>query len=667
MAAMKPTETARRRASKLRRDIEEHNYRYHVLDAPIISDAEFDALMLELRDLERRYPELAAPDSPTRRVGAAPAEKFEHVPHRLPMVSLDNAFSHDELIDFQRRITDRLGDRPFTYVGELKMDGLAISLWYEHGLFVRGATRGDGYTGEDVTANLCTVHQIPLRLGHDAPPVLEVRGEVYMSRGVFAELNEQRLAAGASPLANPRNAAAGAVRQLDPNITAQRRLKFMPYGIGVIEGLTLATQWETLALLKALRFPVSLHNECLADLDAAWAFCQKWEARRDELDYDTDGTVMKIDDLDLQRELGEVSRRPRWAIAYKFPAEEATTRVDDIIVNVGRFGSLNPVAILDPIQVGGVTVRKATLHNEDIIAKKDVRIGDWVVVRRAGEVIPEIVKSIPERRTGDERPFVAPSTCPVCGGTVIRPPGEVSSRCVNAACRAQLEQRVKHFVSKGAMDIRGLGEQWALRLLDEGYIKDVADIYSLTKAQLLELDRVKDKSATNLLAAINASRTRPFPRVVYALGIQQVGEVTAEKLAETFRTMDALMNAGEEDLARVRDVGPVTARIVPAFFNEAKNRALIERLRAVGLQMAYESKAGPLAGKTFVLTGSLTSLTRGQAQEKVRAAGGSVADAVSRKVDYLVVGDDPGAKLEKAKKLGITILDESALLVLLAQ
>jgi DNA ligase (NAD+) len=667
MAAMKPTEAARRRASKLRRDIEEHNYRYHVLDAPVISDAEFDALVLELRDLERRYPELATPDSPTQRVGAAPAEKFEHVQHRLPMVSLDNAFSHDELIDFQRRITDRLGDRPFTYVGELKMDGLAISLWYEQGLFIRGATRGDGYTGEDVTANLRTIHQIPLRLGHDAPPVLEVRGEVYMSRGVFAELNEQRLAAGESPLANPRNAAAGAVRQLDPSITAQRRLKFMPYGIGVIEGLTLATHWETLELLKALRFPVSLHNECVADLDAAWAFCQKWEVRRDELDYDTDGTVMKIDDLDLQRELGEVSRRPRWAIAYKFPAVEATTRVDDIIVNVGRFGSLNPVAILDPVQVGGVTVRKATLHNEDIIAKKDVRIGDWVVVRRAGEVIPEIVKSIPERRTGDERLFVAPSTCPVCGGTVIRLPDEVSSRCVNAACRAQLEQRVKHFVSKGAMDIRGLGEQWALRLLDEGYIKDVADIYGLTKAQLLELDRVKDKSATNLLAAINASRTRPFPRVVYALGIQQVGEVTAEKLAETFRTMDALMNAGEEDLARVRDVGPVTARLVPAFFDEAKNRALIERLRAVGLQMAYESKAGPLVGKTFVLTGALTSLTRGQAQEKVRAAGGSVADAVSRKVDYVVVGDDPGAKLEKAKKLGITILDESALLVLLAQ
>jgi DNA ligase (NAD+) len=547
------------------------------------------------------------------------------------------------------------------------MDGLAISLWYEHGLFVRGATRGDGYTGEDVTANLRSIHQIPLRLGQDAPPVLEVRGEVYMSRGVFAELNEQRLAAGESPLANPRNAAAGAVRQLDPSITAQRRLKFMPYGIGVIEGLTLATQWETLELLKTLRFPVSLHNECLADLDAAWAFCQKWEARRDELDYDTDGTVMKIDDLDLQRELGEVSRRPRWAIAYKFPAEEATTRVDDIIVNVGRFGSLNPVAILDPVQVGGVTVRKATLHNEDIIAKKDVRIGDWVVVRRAGEVIPEIVKSIPERRTGDERPFVAPSTCPVCSGTVIRAPGEVSSRCVNAACRAQLEQRVKHFVSKGAMDIRGLGEQWALRLLDEGYIKDVADIYGLTKAQLLELDRVKDKSATNLLAAINASRTRPFPRVVYALGIQQVGEVTAEKLAETFRTMDALLNAGEEDLARVRDVGPVTARIVPAFFGEAKNRALIERLRAVGLQMAYESTAGPLVGTTFVLTGALTALTRGQAQEKVRAAGGSVADAVSRKVDYVVVGDDPGVKLEKAKKLGITILDESTLLALLAQ
>jgi DNA ligase (NAD+) len=501
----------------------------------------------------------------------------------------------------------------------------------------------------------------------DAPPVLEVRGEVYLSRQVFTELNEQRLAAGEAPLANPRNAAAGAVRQLDPSVTAERRLRFMPYGVGTIEGRLLRSHWEALELLKALRFPVSPHRERLADLDAAWRFCEQWEARRDELDYDTDGTVLKVDDLELQRELGEVSRRPRWAVAYKFPAEEATTRVQDIIINVGRFGALNPVAMLEPVKVGGVTVRKATLHNEDIIAKRDVRIGDWVVVRRAGEVIPEIVKPIPERRTGDERLFVAPAACPVCGGTVVRPPGEVSSRCVNAACRAQLEQRVKHFVSKGAMDIRGLGEQWALRLLDEGYIKDVADIYGLTKAQLLKLERVKDRTATNLLAAINESRSRPFPRVLYALGIQQVGEVTAEKLAETFRTMDVLMNAREEDLARVRDVGPVTARIVRAFFEESKNRALIERLRAVSLQMAYESKAGPLLGKTFVLTGSLTSLTRGQAQEKVRAAGGRVADAVSRKVDYVVVGADPGSKLDKAKKLGVTILDENEFLTLLTR
>jgi DNA ligase (NAD+) len=665
MAAMKPTESVRRRASTLRRDIEEHNYRYHVLDAPIISDAEFDALMVELRELEQRYPELATADSPTRRVGAAPAEKFEHVQHRLPMPSLDNAFSRDELIAFERRIRDRIGDRPFRYVGELKMDGLAISLRYEHGVFVRGATRGDGYIGEDVTANLRTVPHIPLRLEDDAPPVLEVRGEVYMARSVFAELNEQRLAAGEQPLANPRNAAAGAVRQLDPSITAQRRLKFMPYGIGVIEGAAPTTHWETLDLLARLRFPVSPHNERLADLDAVWAFAQKWEARRDELDYDTDGTVIKIDDLELQRELGEVSRRPRWAIAYKFPAEEATTRVRDIVLNVGRFGSLNPVAMLDPVQVGGVTVRKATLHNEDIIAKKDVRIGDWVVVRRAGEVIPEIVKSIPERRTGDERPFVAPSTCPVCGGTVIRPPGEVSSRCVNAACRAQLEQRVKHFVSKGAMDIRGLGEQWALRLLDEGYIADVADIYHLTKAQLLKLERVKEKTASNLLEAIDSSRGRPFPRVLYALGIQQVGEVTAEKLAETFRTMDALMGADEDAISRARDVGPITARLIRAFFDEPKNRKLIDRLRRAGLHMEYEAAAGPLVGKTFVLTGSLASLTRGQAQDKIRAAGGNVTDSVSRKVDYVVVGDDPGSKMEKAKKLGITVLNETALLAML--
>lgn len=667
MAPMKPTEAVRRRAFALHRTIEEHIYRYHVLDAPTISDAEFDGLVRELRDIERRHPELLTPDSPTQRVGAAPMEKFEHVRHRLPMLSLDNAFTQDELIAFQRRIKDRLGDRPFSYVGELKMDGLAISLWYEHGVFVRGATRGDGHVGEDVTANLRTINQIPLRLGDAAPPALEVRGEVYLSRRVFAELNEQRLAAGDAPLANPRNAAAGAVRQLDPSVTAERRLKFLPYGIGAIEGLALRTHWEALDLLKALRFPVSPHNERLLDLDAAWAFCQKWEARRDDLDYETDGTVIKVDAVELQRELGDISRRPRWAIAYKFPAEEATTRVADIAINVGRFGGLNPVAMLDPVQVGGVTVRKATLHNEDIIAQKDVRIGDWVVIRRAGEVIPEIVKSIPERRTGEERPFVAPAACPVCGKTVIRPPGEVSSRCVNAACRAQIEQRVKHFVSKGAMDIRGLGEQWATRLLDEGFIKDVADIYELTEARLLTLDRVKDKTATNLLAAITASRSRPFPRVVYALGIQQVGEITAEKLAEAFRTMDSLMDADEEAISRVRDVGPVTAGIVRAFFSEPTNRTLIDRLRRAGLQMAYEAAAGPLVAKTFVLTGSLTSLTRGQAQEKIRAAGGSVSDAVSKKVDYLVVGDDPGSKLEKAKKLGITILDETEFLALLAR
>lgn len=666
MAAMTTIAQARRRASELRREIEDHNYRYHVLDAPIISDAEFDRLVAELREMERAHPQLLTPDSPTQRVGAAPLDRFERVEHRIPMLSLENAFTREELFDLERRIRDRIGDRPIRYVGELKIDGLAVSLWYERGVFVRGATRGDGFVGEDVTQNLRTIRQIPLRLGPDAPDVLEVRGEAYMSRRGFAEINRRRMEEGEPLFANPRNAAAGAVRQLDPTITAERRLKFFPYAIGVIEGPTLRTHWETLGFLNALRFPVNPHSERLADLEAAWAFSQQWETRRKELDYDTDGTVIKVDDLDVQRELGEVSRRPRWAIAYKFPAEEATTRVREIVITVGRYGALNPVAMLDPVHVGGVTVRKATLHNEDIIAKKDVREGDWVVVRRAGEVIPEIVKSIPERRTGDERPFVVPASCPVCGGKVVKPPGEVISRCVNAACRAQLEQRVKHFVSKGAMDIRGLGERWASRLLDEGYIKNVADLYHLTKERLLTLDRVKDKTATNLLASIDASRARPFPRVLYALGIQHVGEKTAEKLAEAFRAMEALMAAREEELAQVRDVGPVVAGIVRAFFDEPKNRTLVARLQAAGLRMAYEETAGPLAGKTFVLTGSLKSLTRGQAQDAIRAAGGGVSDTVSRKVDVVVAGDEPGSKLDKAKNLGIPILDESAFLALLA-
>ncbi|MBI3608698.1 MAG: NAD-dependent DNA ligase LigA [Nitrospirae bacterium] len=666
MAAMTSIAQARRRASELRREIEEHNYRYYVLDAPIISDAEFDRLMVELGELERAHPELLAPDSPTQRVGAAPLDRFERVEHRIPMLSLENAFTREELFDLERRIRDRIGDRPISYVGELKIDGLAVSLWYERGVFVRGATRGDGFVGEDVTQNLRTIRQVPLRLGPEAPDVIEVRGEAYMSRRAFAEINQRRMEEGEPLFANPRNAAAGAVRQLDPTITAERRLKFFPYAVGVIAGRTLRTHWETLDLLKRLRFAVNPHSERLPDLEAAWAFSHTWETRRKALDYDTDGIVIKVDDLDVQRELGEVSRRPRWAIAYKFPAEEATTRVREIAITVGRYGALNPVAMLEPVHVGGVTVRKATLHNEDIIAKKDVREGDWVVVRRAGEVIPEIVKSIPERRTGEERPFVVPASCPVCGGKVVKPPGEVISRCVNAACRAQLEQRVKHFVSKGAMDIRGLGEQWALRLLDEGLIKDVADLYHLTKGRLLKLERVKDKTATNLPAAIDASRSRPFPRVLYALGIQHVGEKTAEKLAETFRTMDALMAASEEELAQVRDVGPVVAGIVRAFFEEPKNRKLVERLRAAGLRMAYEAKAGPLTGKTFVLTGSLTSLTRGQAQDAIRGAGGSVSDTVSRKVDVVVAGEKPGSKLEKAKNLGIALMDEAEFLALLA-
>ncbi|MEO5656651.1 MAG: NAD-dependent DNA ligase LigA, partial [Nitrospiria bacterium] len=582
-----------------------------------------------------------------------------------PMLSLENAFTKEELVDLERRIRDRIGDRPIAYVGELKIDGLAVSLRYEDGLFVRGATRGDGFVGEDVTQNLRTIHHIPLRLGAEAPRVLEVRGEAYMSRRTFADINRRRLEAGESLFANPRNAAAGAVRQMDPTITAERRLQFVPYAIGVIEGRELRTHWEALELLRTLRFPVSPHNLRLPDLEAAWTFSQTWEAQREELDFDTDGTVIKVDDLELQRELGEISRRPRWAVAYKFPAEEATTRVNEITVTVGRYGAMNPVAMLEPVQVGGVTVRKATLHNEDIIAKKDVRVGDWVVVRRAGEVIPEIVKSIPERRTGEERVYTVPASCPVCDGKVVRPPGEVASRCVNAACRAQLEQRIKHFVSKGAMDIRGLGEQWALRLLNEGSIRDVADIYHLTKERLLALERVKEKTATNLLASIDASRERPFPRVLYALGIQHVGEKTAEKLAEAFRTMDALASGGEEDMARVRDVGPVTARIVRAFFDEAANRDVVNRLREAGLQMASRRTGGPLTGKTFVLTGSLPSLTRGQAQENIRAAGGSVTDTVSRKVDYVVAGEEPGSKLDKAKKLDLTILNEAQFLEIL--
>ncbi len=668
---MSVPEKLRRRAEALRREIEEHNYRYYVLDAPTIPDAEYDRLVRELESLEQEYPELITPDSPTRRVGAPPLESFAEVRHQVPMLSLANAFSEEEVRDFDRRVRERLGREQVEYVAEYKLDGLAVSLRYEEGVLVRGATRGDGYRGEDVTANVRTIPAIPLRLrGKGWPRVLEVRGEVFMTRSGFERLNREQEQKGEKAFANPRNAAAGSLRQLDSRVTASRPLTMYCYGYGVVEGGELpATHYEVLQHFRDWGLRVSDAVRRCPDIEACLAYYREVQGRRDRLDFDIDGMVYKVNSIAWQEQLGYVARAPRWAIAHKFPPEEELTVVEEIEVQVGRTGALTPVAKLRPVRVGGVTVSSATLHNELEVARKDVRVGDTVVVRRAGDVIPEIVRVVPERRPSGTKPFRMPDRCPVCGSEAILPEGEAVRRCTGGLfCPAQKIRAIIHFASRRAMDIEGLGEKLVVQLVGKGLINDVADIYDLTHEQLASLERMGDKSAENLLEAIERSKQTTLARFLYALGIREVGEATAATLASHFGSLEAIMEAEEERLMQVPDIGPVVAAHIAAFFRQQHNREIIDRLLRAGIRWPKPKRPQgeqPLAGRTFVLTGTLSSMTREEAKERIQALGGRVSGSVSRKTDYVVVGEAPGSKLARARELGVPTLDEQSFLQLL--
>jgi len=662
----------RARIKKLREMINHHNYRYYVLDSPEISDDEYDKLMRELRQLEEKHPHLITPESPTQRVGAAPVEAFGVVEHREPMLSLGNVFSSEELLAWHKRISGLLGDEHFDLVAELKMDGLAVALTYEEGRLVTGATRGDGFRGEDITQNLRTIRSIPLAVPKSAPSKFEVRGEVYLSKEGFKRLNEERANAGQPLFANPRNAAAGSVRQLDSRITAMRPLDIYIYGLGWVEGEAPPTHWETLEYLKSLGFRVSPSNSLFSDLDQVEDYYQRWVEEREHLPFEADGAVVKVNRFDLQERLGVVGREPRWATAYKFPATQATTRLLDVGVSVGRTGTLNPYAILEPVQVGGVTLKRAALHNEDDIRRKDIRIGDMVVVQRAGEVIPEVVSPVVSLRTGKERFFAMPSRCPVCGADVVKTEGEAMARCTSASCPAQVYELVKHFVSRGAMDIEGIGEKQANALLEADLIQDVADLYSLKekKDKLIGMERMGEKSVSNLLAAIEESKERALSRVIFALGIRHVGAETAEILAERFGGMDKLSRATEEELTSVPTIGPKIAESIVAFFKEESNRKVIDKLRRAGVRLEAERAEPaelPLSGEEFVVTGKLEAFPRSEAEARIRELGGSAGSSVTRKTTFLVVGVDPGSKLDRARELGVEVLNEEQFLRLLGE
>jgi len=661
------------RAKALRAAIEEANHRYYVLDAPTISDAEYDRLFRELQDLEAQHPELATPDSPTLRVGAAPLEAFGTVRHRVPMLSLNNAFKDEEVEAFDRRVREGLGAGPVEYACEPKFDGLAISLVYDRGVFAQGATRGDGYEGEDVTANLRTVKSIPLRLrtAH-APRLLEARGEVIIYRRDFERLNARQREQGAKEFANPRNAAAGGLRQLDSRITASRPLRFFAYGLGETEGLHDAqTQSGVLELLDELGLPVCAERRTVQGVEGLLVYYRELAAKRAGLPYDVDGVVYKVNRLADQERLGFVARAPRFAVAHKFPAEEATTRLIAIEVQVGRTGAITPVARLEPVFVGGVTVTNATLHNEDELHRKDIRVGDTVVVRRAGDVIPEVVRAVPGSRKPHAPLFHVPARCPVCGSAVVRLPDEAVARCTGGLfCPAQRKQALLHFASRRALDIEGLGEKLVDQLVDAGMVKTPADLYALDPAGLAALERMGEKSAQNVLAALERSKRTTLARFIYALGIRSVGEATARDLARHFGALDPLVAADEAALQEVEDVGPVVAMSIRRFFAEKHNRDVIDALRRHGVRWE-EGKARPaapagrLAGKTFVLTGTLPDMTRDEAAALITSHGGKVAGSVSKKTDYVVAGADAGSKLAKAQTLGIAVLDEDGLSKLL--
>lgn len=665
---MNAPEEIKRRADELRKEIEFHNLRYYQLDSPLISDAEYDRLMQELLAIERQYPELATPDSPTQRVGSPPVAAFAAVRHEIPMLSLDNAFSDEDAEDFHRRVTQRLGRNDIGYLVEPKLDGLAVSLIYDKGVLVCGATRGDGQTGEDITHNVRTIRDIPLRLaGSGWPERFEVRGEVFMPKKGFLALNERARQNGDKVFVNPRNAAAGSLRQLDPKITATRPLRFYTYGYGIFPSDQLPdTQKELMDRFKSWGIPVSPELRVVQGIAGCLAYYRDLLARRHDLPYEIDGVVYKVDRLADRSALGFVARAPRWAIAHKFPAEEATTKVIAIEVQVGRTGALTPVARLKPVFVGGVTVTNATLHNADEVHRRDIRAGDTVVVRRAGDVIPEVVKSLPELRPTDAPVFQMPSHCPVCGAEVELEPGEAIARCSGGLfCPAQHKESIKHFASRRAMDIDGLGDRLVDQILENKLIETVADLYRLTAEQLAALERMGRKSAENLINALERSKHTTLSRFLFALGIREVGEVTAHTLAAHFRTLDNIMAADEEELQNVPDIGPSVAHHIHTFFRQPHNVGVVRALLDAGVhweEVAEVKTERPLQGRTFVLTGTLTSMSREEAKARLQALGGKVTGSVSKNTSYLIAGADPGSKLAKAQELGLEVLDEAAFL-----
>jgi DNA ligase (NAD+) len=669
--------------AELRKQLNYHNNRYYVLDNSEISDAEYDTLMQQLRKLEEQYPQFLTPDSPSQRVGGAPLASLGIVEHPVPMLSLGNAFNTEDLYTWHTRTMNLLGISQFDMVCEHKMDGLAVALTYENGIFVRGATRGDGFRGEDITQNLKTIHSIPLSVPKGAPPRFEVRGEVYLPKAGFQKLNRERENEGLPLFANPRNAAAGSIRQLDPRITAKRNLDIYVYWLLYAEGKTMPeTHWETLEYFKELGFRVNPANRRAKHIEEAEAYYKEWTEKRDTLPYEADGIVIKADSIEYQTRLGDIGREPRWAIAYKFPAIQGTTKLKEIGISVGRTGTLNPFAILEPVQIGGVTIERATLHNEDDTRRKDIREGDWVYIQRAGDVIPDVVGPILSKRTGDEKVFSlldkiysqekGRPACPVCGGEVVKPEGEVMYYCSNAACPAQVQGRIELFVSRGAMDIRGVGEKFIEVLLKEELVKDAADLYSLKekKEQIVQLEKKGEKSADNIIKAIEKSKQASLPRLLFGLGIRHVGEETANLLAEHYKDLDDLSRAEREKLMTVASIGPKIADSITAFFHEERNRVILEKLRRAGVwpQQEMAQQGLPLSGQEFVITGTLQAFSREEAHSRIKALGGTAKDNVTKNTTYLVVGADPGEnKLIRARALGTAQINEEKLLAILGQ
>jgi DNA ligase (NAD+) len=662
---------AKLRVEELRSQINYHDYRYYVLDEPEVADAEYDALMRELRRLEEEHPELITPDSPTQRVSGQPVEAFGVVEHRQPLLSLANAFTDEEFRAWYRRLVSQAERTDLAFVCEPKIDGLAVALVYENGSFTQGATRGDGMRGENISQNLRTIRSIPMTLKGELPRRFEVRGEVYMTKAGFERLNEERGAAGQALFASPRNSAAGSLRQLDSSITATRPLDIFVYQLGWVEdGKTPATHWEAMNWLRDLGFRTNPNSRRVENAEEVLALIKSWEDRRESLDYEIDGLVVKVDDLGVQRALGFVGREPRWAIAFKFPATQATTKLLRIDVNVGRTGSLNPFAVLEPVVVAHATVKLATLHNEDDIRRKDIRVGDTVIVQRAGEVIPQVVGPVLSRRTGNEKVFEMPKACPVCGTPAIRPEGEAMSYCPNRACPAQIFRLLTHFAGRGALDIEGLGESLADQLLKSGLVRDLADVFSLKPDDLLTLERMGEKSATKLLENIERAKTRPLSRILFGLGIRHVGDAAAELLADHFGSIDAIASASLEDLESVAAIGPKIAESVYEYFHDDQNLALVEKLRKAGVKLAGQAKAGregPLKGLTIVVTGSLARWSRNEIEALIKRQGGAIGSNVTKKTDFVVAGENPGSKLAKAEEYKVRVLDEDGFEAVLAE